>query len=302
MSISRASIVAIGLVATCAAQSPPDPGYAASIEKWRQEREAALKTDDGYLTVAGLFFLQEGVNRFGSDSKNDIVLPSGPAEAGTFEHRAGVTTVTLSEGSTATIVRGTGSNNNKPIRHLTLKPDSAEGGPDRIVMGDLTLVVHASGRRQAIRVRDRNSRIRREFKGCRWFPIDPSYRVEARLTPHATPQRVTLPNILGDIKEFKSPGIVTFTLHGQEIWMEPVLSSRGRYWFIFRDRTSGTETYGAARFVYADAAGPDGKTIIDFNRAYNPPCAFNPYTTCPLPSPQNRLTVPIKAGEMAYSQ
>jgi uncharacterized protein (DUF1684 family) len=293
MSISKASVLTIGIVATCAAQTAPDPEYVASIEKWREEREAALKTDDGYLTVAGLFFLQEGVSRFGSDPKNDIVLPSGPAEAGTFEHRDGATTVTLAEGSTASI-------NDKPIRRLTLKSDSAEGGPDRVVVGDLTLVVHASGRRQAIRVRDKNSKIRREFKGCRWFPIDPSYRVEARLTPHATPQRVTLPNILGDIEEFKSPGIVTFTLHGQEIRMEPVLSSRGRYWFIFRDRTSGNETYGAARFLYADAAGPDGKTILDFNRAYNPPCAFNPYTTCPLPSPQNRLPIPVRAGELDY--
>jgi uncharacterized protein (DUF1684 family) len=295
MSICKASVMAIALVTTCAGQSAPGPDYVASIEKWRAEREAALKTDDGYLTVAGLFFLQEGVNRFGSDPKNDIVLPSGPPEAGTFEHRGGVTTVTLAEGSKALI-------NDKPIRQLTLKSDSAEGGPDRVVIGDLTLVVHASGRRQAIRVRDTNSKIRREFKGCRWFPIDASYRVEARLTPHATPQRVTLPNILGDVEEFKSPGIVTFTLQGQEIRMEPVLSSRGRYWFIFRDRTSGNETYGAARFVYADAPDPNGTTIIDFNRAYNPPCAFNPYTTCPLPSPQNRLTIPIRAGEMAYSQ
>jgi hypothetical protein len=293
MSISRASIVAIGLVATCAAQSPPDPDYAASIEKWRQEREAALKTDDGYLTVAGLFFLQEGVSRFGSDPKNDIVLPSGPAEAGTFEHRGGVTTVTLAEGSTATL-------NGKRMREMTLKPDTVEGGPDRVVIGSLTLFVHASGRRQAIRLRDTNSRIRREFTGCKWFPVDSAYRVEGRLIPYNAPKRVELPNILGDVEEFKSPGLVAFTLHGREVKMEPVLSSRGRYWFIFRDQTSGRETYSAARFVYADAPGADLKVLIDFNRAYNPPCAFNPYTTCPLPSPQNRLSIAIPAGEMDY--
>jgi uncharacterized protein (DUF1684 family) len=285
--------MAIGIVATCAAQSAPDAEYVASIEKWREEREAALRTDDGYLTVAGLFFLHEGVSRFGSDPKNDIVLPSGPAEAGTFEHRGGVTTVTLAEGSTATI-------NGRRMQRTTLKPDTAEGGPDRVVIGSLTLFLHASGRRQAIRLRDTNSRIRREFTGCKWFPVDSAYRVEGRLMPYNAHKRVELPNILGDIEEFKSPGLVVFTLHGREIKMEPVLSSRGRYWFIFRDQTSGKETYSAARFVYADAPGADMRVVIDFNRAYNPPCAFNPHTTCPLPSPQNRLPIAIQAGEMEY--
>jgi uncharacterized protein len=292
MSMFRAAVVVVA-VAVGHAQSPAAPDYRASIEKWREEREAALKADDGFLTVAGLFFLREGSNTFGADPKNDIVLSSGPAEAGVFEHRAGATTVKLAEGTAATV-------NGKAIREMALKPDTAEGGPDRVMIGDLSLFVHASGKRQAIRLRDKNSAIRREFKGCRWYPIDQSYRVEGRLMPYNAMKRVELPNILGDIEEFQSPGLVVFTLHGREIKMEPVLSSRGRYWFIFRDQTSGKETYGAARFVYADAPGGDGKVVIDFNRAYNPPCAFNPHTTCPLPSPQNRLAIPIKAGEMDY--
>ncbi len=276
-----------------AVQTTDEGAYRASIEKWRQEREAALKADDGFLTVAGLYFLQEGANRFGADPANDIVLPSGPAEAGVFEHRAGATTVKLAEGTAATI-------NGKAIREMALKPDSAEGGPDRVSIGDLSLFVHASGKRQAIRLRDKNSAIRREFKGCRWYPVDQSYRVEGRLMHYNAMKRVQVPNILGDVEEYTSPGLVVFTLNGREIKMEPVLSSRGRYWFIFRDQTSGKETYGAARFLYADAPGADGKVVIDFNRAYNPPCAFNPHTTCPLPSPQNRLPVPIKAGELDY--
>lgn len=288
-----AAIVVAAGMATAHVQGATDVDYRASIEKWRQEREAALKADDGFLTVAGLFFLKEGQNTFGADPKNDIVLPSGPAEAGVFEHRTGQTTVKLAPDAPATI-------NGQPIREMALKADSAEGGPDRVVMGDLMLFVHASGRRQAIRLRDKNSRIRREFTGCRWFPIDAAYRVEGRLMHYNAQKRVELPNILGDLEEFTSPGLVAFTLHGREIKMEPVLSSRGRYWFIFRDQTSGKETYGAARFVYADAPGADGKVVIDFNRAYNPPCAFNPHTTCPLPSPQNRLPVPIRAGELDY--
>jgi hypothetical protein len=168
------------------------------------------------------------------------------------------------------------------------------------MIADLSLFVHASGKRQAIRLRDKNSAIRREFKGCRWYPIDAAYRIEGRLMHYNAMKRVQLPNILGDIEEYTSPGLVVFTLQGRQIKMEPVLSSRGRYWFVFRDQTSGKETYGAARFLYADAPGADGKVVIDFNRAYNPPCAFNPHTTCPLPSPQNRLAVPIKAGELDY--
>jgi uncharacterized protein (DUF1684 family) len=281
------------VLALAALATGDDAAYRAEIEKWRQDRETSLRADDGFLTVAGLHFLQEGTTRFGADPSNDIVLPSGPAEAGLFEYRSGLTTVKLAADAPATI-------NGKPIRETALKPDTADGGPDRIVMGSLTLFVHASGRRQAIRVRDTNSRFRREFAGCTWFPIDSAYRVEGHLMPYNAQKRVELPNILGDIEEFKSPGLVAFTLQGREIRMEPVLSSRGRYWFIFRDQTSGKETYGAARFVYADAPGADMKVVIDFNRAYNPPCAFNPHTTCPLPSAQNRLAVPIRAGEMDY--
>jgi uncharacterized protein (DUF1684 family) len=282
----------LGLV-LAVVQTTDEAAYRASIEKWRQEREAALRADDGFLTVAGLYFLQEGTNRFGTDPANDIVLPSGPPQAGVFEHRGGATTVKLAEGTVATI-------DGKAIREMALKPDSAEGGPDRVIIGDLSLFVHASGKRQAIRLRDKNSVIRREFKGCRWFPIDAAYRVEGRLMHYNAMKRVQVPNILGDVEEYTSPGLVVFTLQGREIKMEPVLSSRGRYWFVFRDQTSGKETYGAARFLYADAPGADGKVVIDFNRAYNPPCAFNPHTTCPLPSPQNRLPVPIKAGELDY--
>jgi uncharacterized protein (DUF1684 family) len=292
--VARIGLV-FGIVAgwTGFAQTLSGEAYRRSIEQWRVEREASLKADDGWLTVAGLHFLKEGTNRFGSDPKADIVIPAGPPHAGVFELHHGQTTVRLAEGVSATI-------DGKPIRELTLRPDSAPEGPNVVAIGDLTLFVHASGRRQAIRVRDKNSRIRREFTGCRWFEIDETYRVTGRVIPYETPKRVELLNILGDVEEFRSPGLVAFTLHGRELRMEPVLASRGRYWFVFRDLTSGNETYGAARFLYADPPAADGTVVIDFNRAYNPPCAFNPYTTCPLPSEQNRLPVRIEAGELDY--
>ncbi|MCA1560918.1 MAG: DUF1684 domain-containing protein, partial [Acidobacteria bacterium] len=282
----RAFGAALGFVtlACSAAAQPAGLSHRVSTQTWRQEREAALKADGGWLTVAGLFFLKEGPNRFGTDPLADIVLPPGsaPPDAGVFDLREGKTTVRIPADVPATI-------NGKVVREMELRSDAAPGGPDLIALGDVTLSVHASGARQAIRLRDKNSAIRREFTGCRWFPIDETYRVEGRLIPYDTPKKVRILNILGDIEEYTSPGQVAFSLKGQPVLLEPVTSARNRLWFIFRDLTSGKETYGAARFLYADAPGPDGKVILDFNRAYNPPCAFNPYTTCPLPTEQNRL-------------
>jgi hypothetical protein len=164
----------------------------------------------------------------------------------------------------------------------------------------LTLYVHSSGARSAIRLIDKNSRLRGEFTGLRWFPIDPSYRVVGRYVPYDKPRAVQVQNIMGDFDQTTMPGYVTFQLHGQELRLDvednapdPGIS------ITFRDLTSGKETYGAARFLVADAP-KDGKVVLDFNEAYNPPCAYNPYTTCPLPIPENRLRTRVGAGEMTY--
>ena len=147
-------------------------------------------------------------------------------------------------------------------------------------------------------MRDRESAIRRGFSGLRWFPVAEDFRVRGRYIPHPEPRTVELPNILGDVETFRTSGSVAFSVGGAEHRMT-AFDAGGRLWFIFRDLTSGSETYPAARFLYADAP-EDGWTTVDFNRAYNPPCAFNPYTTCPLPPLENRLPVRIEAGEMDY--
>lgn len=289
-----ATLAALLLVVS-AATAQRDDSYRATVEKWRQEREASLKTDDGWLTVVGLFFLHEGDSRFGIDPLNDIVLPPGsaPGEVGVFEFRGGKTTVRVTTEVEVKL-------NGKPVKTAELRSDGAPEGPHRLVVGDLTLWVHESGTRRAIRVRDKNSKLRREFTGCRWFPVDEGYRVEGQLVPYDTPRKVEVSNILGDIEQYTSPGEVVFTMKDQELRMQALVSGRNRLRFIFRDLTSGKETYPAARFLYADAPGPDGKVIIDFNKALNPPCAFNPFTTCPLPPLQNRLRVRVEAGELDY--
>ncbi len=268
--------------------------YVTEIDAWRADREARLKADDGWLTVAGLFFLGEGGNTFGASPLNDIVLRTGPETAGVFTLRDGSITVRAPEGKTVAV-------DGRQVSAAQLWPYEGRERPT-ITLGPLTLFGHYSGARLAIRMRDRDSDIRRTFGGLRWFPVDETYRVRGRFVPHDEPLTLELPNILGDVEAFRSSGTVTFTVGGQELTMTAV-DSGNRLWFIFRDLTSGRETYPAARFLYAPApeyADADGWTTLDFNQAYNPPCAFNPHTTCPLPPLENRLPVRIEAGELDY--
>lgn len=268
--------------------------YVQELTKWRQDRETSLKGDDSWLTVAGLFFLQPGKNSFGSATTNDIVLPeSASAEAGVFELDG--TRVMLRSSSPITV-------DGKPTTFIELKPAEAGRPANTVKIGPLTMFVHKSGDRLAIRLRDTNSEIRRNFTGLKWFPPNEAFKVTARFEPYATPKPVKVPNILGDFESYTAPGLVAFTLDGRKHKLEVYDSGSGpnrRFFIVFRDLTSGKETYPSARFLYADAP-VDGKTVLDFNKAYNPPCAFNPYTTCPLPSEQNRMRVRITAGELDY--
>jgi uncharacterized protein (DUF1684 family) len=271
-----------------------DDAYLQALTKWRQEREATLKSDTGWLTVAGLFFLNQGRNTFGSGPLNDIVLPAdAPADAGAFE---------VDERKVAVRAKTPLTVNGKETTFAELRP-AAEGKPaDQLTMGALTLFVHVSGDRLAIRLRDKNSAIRRNFTGLKWFAPNEAYKVSGRFEPYANPKTVKVPNILGDLETYTAPGVVAFTLNGQAHKLEAfeVLSGgRKQFFFVFRDLTSGKETYPSARFLYAELP-VDGQTTLDFNKAYNPPCAFNPYTTCPLPTEQNRMRVRVEAGELDY--
>ena len=262
--------------------------YLHEVEAWRTEREAKLQARDGWLTVAGLFFLREGKNSFGTGPLNDIVLPEGPEKAGIFQLQGRKVTVSATPGQRLSV-------DGKNISHDQLYPREDQAN---LTIGNLTLFVHLSGERLAIRMRDRNSKLRRDFIGLRWYPIDDSYRFKGRFVPHDKPMTVEIQNILGDLELYTSHGLVTLSVQGQELRML-ALTAGDQLWFIFRDLTSGTDTYPAARFLYADAPR-NGWTVLDFNKAYNPPCAFNPHTTCPLPPLDNRLPVRIEAGELAY--
>ena len=287
------AVVMAGVVAALATMYADD-AYVQALTKWRQEREATLKSDTGWLTVAGLFFLNQGRNTFGSGPLNDIVLPAdAPAEAGTFEVEG--QTVTMRAKTPLTV-------NGKQTTFAELRPAASGEPADQLTIGALTLFVHVSGDRLAIRLRDKNSDIRRNFTGLKWFAPNEAYKVVGRFEPYPVPKTVKVPNILGDLETYTAPGVVAFTLDGRDHKLEVFESGSGdnkRFFIVFRDLTSGKETYPSARFLYADLP-VNGQTTLDFNKAYNPPCAFNPYTTCPLPTEQNRMRVRIEAGELDY--
>ena len=270
-----------------------DANYRAQMEKWRQQREENLKAENGWLTVAGLFWLKEGESTVGTGRTNAFVLPPGsaPESVGKFEFHAGITVFAATPGVEATV-------NGKPvITTATLASDST-GSPDVLRIRNLSMFVIQRGNRFGIRLKDKDSEARRMFTGTRWFPVAEEYRLTAKYTPYSPPKKIDVPNILGDVEQEDCPGYVEFTLKGRRYRLDPVNEGDGLF-FIFKDLTSGKETYGSGRFLSTDLP-QHGEVVLDFNQAVNPPCAFTPYATCPLPPAQNRLTTRIEAGELRY--
>jgi uncharacterized protein (DUF1684 family) len=284
----RASIL---LGATLSMAMADDSGYQGTIERWRNEREAKLKADDGWLTVAGLFWLKDGANSAGSAASNAIRLPRGPAHVGDFDFHDGKT-LFRADASVPVEVDG------KPGKSAALRADTDPGGPGKVAVGGFTMFAIHRGDRYAIRLKDKDSQMRREFTGLHWFPVREDYRIVARFVPYDRAHTIAVPNVLGETEKEPCPGYAVFSLRGHEYRLDPVLEDN-RLFFIFRDQTSGKETYGSGRFLYAEMP-KEGKVALDFNKAENPPCAFTRYATCPLPPAQNRLPARIEAGELGY--
>ena len=285
-------LIARTILAAALGLAAVDSAYIKEVEAWRAKHEADYRRD--WASIDGLYFLKPGENRAGSARTNDIVLSSSvPSSIGSFflngetvrfEPRAGAGVVSMNEPLSA------------PIE---MKSDGGKEPADEIIVGSARVVVHKSGDRLAIRVRDEHGEMARSFLGFKWFPIDERYRVTGRFIKDPSPREVKVPNTMGDIDTYTTEGVVEFTLGGKTMRMRPMTTRPKRLYFVFRDATSGHETYAAARFLYADLRD-DGTTVLDFNQAYNPPCAFNPYTTCPIPPRENRLKVKILAGERSY--
>jgi hypothetical protein len=284
----RTGTVVLALAALAAAADPTP--YQREITKWRAEREARLKADDGWLTVVGLHWLKEGANRAGSNPELEVPLPEIlPANVGTFTLTQGKVRFQPAAAAATTFA----------LKEMDLKPDIEEGY-DVLALGRVKLHIIKREDRFAVRVRDNNSAARKRFTGLNWYPVDPSWKIRARFLKWDTPRTITFETEVGVKEQMPSPGYAVFQRDGKEYRLEPALDGQELF-FVMRDATSGKTTYGASRFLYAGAP-KDGYVELDFNKAENPPCVFTDYATCPLPPPQNRLTLAVTAGEKIYKR
>ncbi|HYG64080.1 MAG TPA: DUF1684 domain-containing protein [Thermoanaerobaculia bacterium] len=276
--------------------APADTGAAhrQDVESWRKERSDGLRKDDGWLSLVGLFWLDEGENRFGSDPSARVVLPAGkvPANAGTLVRKGNAVTLRVAPGAKVT-------HQGKPVTEMALDTD-AEGKPKVVEMGPVSFFVIQRGDRVGVRVRDKENPALTSFHGMDNFPIDSSWRFEARFEPYQPAKSIPIPNVLGQVSDMPAPGAVVFERDGRIYRLDAIDGGEGKLFLIFADQTSGKETYGAGRFLDTDAPR-DGRVVVDFNKSYNPPCALTPYATCPLPPPQNRLALRVEAGEKTFA-
>jgi uncharacterized protein (DUF1684 family) len=269
--------------------------YQQEIEDWHRARIQRLTAPDGWLSLVALFPLPEGIHRFGSAPDNDLAFPAGaPEHAGTLTVVDTVATLTKASGVKMTAGR-------ERIRgDVVLASDADAAGPTKVQMGSIQFYVIERHGALFLRVKDANSPVRRSFHGIERFPVDKKWRFEATLERYDPPRLVSVPNIMGFDEMVPCPGALVFQKDGVTCRLEAHSQEGDSLFVVFGDQTSGHDTYGGGRFVYVDIPGPDGKTTLDFNRAYNPPCVFTEFATCPLPVPGNVLPFRVEAGEKAW--
>jgi hypothetical protein len=272
--------------------------YTHSIEQWHAGRVERLTAPDGWLSLIGLEWLEAGDNCIGSAPDNDIVLKAGPAHLGVATLAGnGEVHLVLASDSGALI-------DGRPVHEATLIDDVKAGDatPTTVSFGTASFYVIDRDGRKGLRIKDTDAPGRKHFAGIESFAIDPSWRIEANWVPAAPDETLEMGTVIGTTDKYPVPGKLEFTRDGRHFEILPVIEVPGdaQYFIVFADRTSGKETYGAARFLYIDPP-KDGKVVLDFNKAYNPPCAFTAFATCPLAPPENRLDLRVTAGEKKYT-
>lgn len=268
--------------------------HAREIESWRARRLARLTAPDGWLSLIGLHWLEPGRSTLGGADDNAIVLAGAPAHLGTIElSEDGRVTLDLADGGDVRI-------DGEARSHAELRDDHA-GAPTRVSFGSADFIVIDRGGRKALRVRDSEAATRTRFVGIDAFPVDPAWRIVAEWQPFTPARTLETMNVVGQLERYPAPGKAVFERGGRVHELLPVIEMPGdeELYLIFTDGTSGKESYGAARFLYTEPPR-DGHVVIDFNKAYNPPCAFTPYATCALAPPENRLDLRVTAGERKY--
>jgi uncharacterized protein (DUF1684 family) len=297
-----ALFVAFALSSAALGASPDDSGWQTELESWRAQRATNLQAPEGWLSLIGLDWLKDGDNTFGSDADNRIQIGAKiPAHVAVIRLTKSTLRLLPPAGGFPKDFQVDGH----PAHEQDLFADDAEH-PSKLTVGSITIIVINRDGRFALRIKDPQAATRTGFHGLRWYAPNPAYRVHARWIPYSTPKMLDIPTVLGTTTHSPAPGAAEFTIDGQTVRLEPVLEDPKAtdLFFILRDATSKSSTYGAGRFLYTSL--PDhgltqpGELWLDFNRLINPPCAFTPYATCPLPPQQNRLTVAIPAGEQRY--
>lgn len=271
-----------------------DNTYAQEVERWHAARIARLTAPDGWLSLVGLEWLKPGRNRVGGTADNDIVLAGAAPHLGAVEWADdGSLVVSLRSDAGATI--------DGEAKTGAVMLDDSHHSPTTVAFGSVSFIAIDRGGRKGLRVRDSEAATRSGFAGIDRFPVDPAWRIVADWLPLDPPFQLATGTVIGTIENYPAPGKAVFERDGQRFELYPVLEAPGdrQLFLIFADATSGKETYGAARFLYADMPR-DGKIVLDFNKAYNPPCAFTPFATCPLAPPENRLGLRVTAGELKY--
>jgi uncharacterized protein len=271
------------------------------LSAFRAKRATDLQAPEGWLSLIALGWLKEGDNSFGSDAGNRIQINGkAPAHIGVVRLEKTDLRLLPPQGGFPGGLMVDG----QPARELPLSAD--EDKPSKLTIGTITMIIINRDGQFALRIKDLDAPTRTAFHGLKWYPPNAAYRVKARWIPYNPPKQLDIPTILGTTTHLPAPGAAEFTIDGQTLRLEPVLETpqSKKLFFIMRDTTSKTTTYGAGRFLYTplpeQGVAQPGELWLDFNRLINPPCAFTAYATCPLPPPQNRLNVAIPAGEERY--
>lgn len=287
----------VGTVTMQSCKSPSiEPAYQQEMNIWYQERDKRLRDPNGWLTLVGLFWLESGLNTVGSDSTNAVILPkAAPGLVGSLHFDAATGAVTFRrEGASPVLHEG------QPVESVILRSDADKPGPTILALGDITFFLIKRDTRLGVRVKDKKSPVLTAFRGMERFALDPKWRVVGKLRQSPEGQTLDVPTVLGTIEKMPSRGRVVFEVDGRTLELDVVDAGEREVSVIFGDVTNGKETYGGGREVDGEVL-EDGRVLIDFNKAYNPPCSFTPYATCPLPPKHNRLPVAVQAGEKAYN-
>jgi len=270
--------------------------YKKVIKQWQSKRAENLKKENGWLSLAGLFWLKEGENKMGTDSSNAIIFPKGrsPKYAGSIIFEKGELNLSAAKGVKIKV-------KDSLLSKMKLKSDN-EGKDEPTIMnlGSLTFYIIKRGEQLGVRVKDKENPARLNFKGLEYFPIDFKWRCDAKFEPYTPPKIIPIVNVLGKVSNDTCPGAVVFDVDGKTHRIDALKEGKELF-IIFHDETAGKETYGMGRFVYTDLPDSNNGVVLDFNRAYNPPCAFTVFATCPTPPEQNYLPIRVEAGEKKYA-